>query len=155
MIITAAVLLVVAALFYTLVIRHSDLPEPEPLSPFKHLEDRKAAIYESLRDLQFEYRLGKLSDHDYQQTKRDLQSELAVVMAEMDRIKQELGLMPEPAGKASKAVRAAAPATLAAAVKGNGSRDGKGSVCPHCGAHFTESLKFCGECGKAMVVEAV
>ena len=43
-----------------------DLPEPEPVSPFQHLDERKAAIYENLRDLQFEYRVGKLSDADYQ-----------------------------------------------------------------------------------------
>jgi hypothetical protein len=40
----------------------SDLPAAEPESPFLHLDDRKAAIYENLRDLQFEYRVGKLSD---------------------------------------------------------------------------------------------
>ena len=64
-----------------------DLPEPEPVSPFAHLDERKAAIYENLRDLQFEYRVGKLSDDDYQQTKKDLQKELAAVLAEVDRLK--------------------------------------------------------------------
>ena len=57
--------------------RAKDLPQPEPVSPFQHLDERKAAIYENLRDLQFEYRVGKLSDQDYQQTKLDLQRELA------------------------------------------------------------------------------
>ena len=42
-----------------------DVPAPEPESPFRHLDERKAAIYENLRDLQFEYRVGKLSDDDY------------------------------------------------------------------------------------------
>jgi len=51
------------------------------------LEERKAAIYENLRDLQFEYRLDKLSDADYQATKLELQKDLAQVMAETDRIK--------------------------------------------------------------------
>ena len=63
----------------------SDLPAPEPVSPFQHLDERKAAIYENLRDLQFEYRVGKLSDADYQTTKKDLQKELAGVLAEIDR----------------------------------------------------------------------
>ena len=39
------------------------------MSPTQHLDERKAAIYENLRDLQFEYRVGKLSDADYAQTK--------------------------------------------------------------------------------------
>src|SRR6185437_11247795 len=76
---------------FLLFIRSQDLPKPEPVSPFKHLDERKAAIYENLRDLQFEYRVNKLSDEDYQATKVGLQKELARVMAEVDRIKVEIG----------------------------------------------------------------
>src|SRR2546426_2348322 len=85
MIILLASLLTIGVLVYILSVRVKDLPEPEPVSPFEHLDERKAAIYENLRDLQFEYRVGKLSDQDYQQTKLDLQRELAGVMAEIDR----------------------------------------------------------------------
>ena len=86
MLIVFAVLLIVFALAAILWIRPSAIPEPEPPSPTQHLEDRKAAIYENLRDLQGEYRMGKLSDADYQLTKLDLQRELAGVLAEIDRI---------------------------------------------------------------------
>src|SRR5581483_968713 len=83
----AAVVLVVAiTTFFTLSVRAKDLPKPEPESPTKHLEERKAAIYENLRDLQFEYRVGKLSDADYQATKLNLQKELAVVLAGIDKV---------------------------------------------------------------------
>jgi rRNA maturation endonuclease Nob1 len=121
---------------FLLFIRSQDLPAPEPVSPFKHLDERKAAIYESLRDLQFEYRVNKLSDEDYQTTKVELQKELARVLAEVDRIKSELGV-----GGAS----VAAPAVSAPAVR---------NVCPSCGAKFEKALKFCGECGKPMGVSA-
>ena len=86
--ITASVAIVVIA--FILGVRPKDLPEPEPVSPFQHLDERKAAIYENLRDLQFEYRVGKLSDDDYQSTKKDLQKELARVLAEVDQLKQSL-----------------------------------------------------------------
>src|SRR5438132_7643687 len=85
-----AALIAVAVIVFILSVRSKDLPAPEPVSPFQHLDERKAAIYENLRDLQFEYRVGKLSDQDYQQTKLDLQRELAGVMAEIDRLKQSL-----------------------------------------------------------------
>src|SRR5580692_6226102 len=94
MTIAIASLLALAVLGFILTVRQSDLPEPEPVSPFAHLDERKAAIYENLRDAQFEFRVGKLSDDDYQQTKLGLQKELAVVMAEIDRIK---GTLPPPA----------------------------------------------------------
>jgi hypothetical protein len=119
-------------------VRAKDLPVPEPVSPFQHLDERKAAIYENLRDLQFEYRVGKLSDHDYQQTKKDLQRELAGVMAEVDRLKVQLS----PNGSVPPPVAAPAPKPI------------DPLACPHCGAKFAQPLKFCGECGKPMKVQA-
>jgi hypothetical protein len=135
MIIAIAALIAVGAIVFILTVRAKDLPEPEPVSPFQHLDERKAAIYENLRDLQFEYRVGKLSDNDYQQTKKDLQRELAGVMAEVDRLKLQLspnGAAPPPAPPEPKRID---PLT-----------------CPHCGAKFAQPLKFCGECGKPMKV---
>jgi hypothetical protein len=131
-----AAALTFAVILYTLLVRAQDLPEAVPVSPVHHLETRKAAIYENLRDLQFEYRVGKLSDEDYQRTKKDMQAELAVVLAEMDRLQQK----PGPQGAAAP-VKAAPPADTA-------------RVCPHCNAKFDKALKFCGECGKPMVLTA-
>jgi hypothetical protein len=138
MTIALACLVTVGALVFILSVRAKDLPAPEPISPFQHLDERKAAIYENLRDLQFEYRVGKLSDQDYQQTKLDLQRELAGVMAEIDRVKAEIaaGRIPAPAPELVKSV-----ATPKASAK---------YVCPSCKAEFAQSLKFCGECGKPM-----
>jgi hypothetical protein len=116
---------------FLLLIRIKDLPKPVPLSPFRHLDERKAAIYESLRDLQFEYRLNKLSDEDYQTSKLELQKELARVLEETDRIKGKMGPPPSQAPNAPVL---------------------KKNVCPHCGAKFEKTLKFCGECGKPMTV---
>ncbi|MEO8051241.1 MAG: hypothetical protein ABI833_12565 [Acidobacteriota bacterium] len=92
----AVVILLAATLLYTLFIRPKDIPAPEPVSPTRHLDERKARLYENLRDLQFEYRLGKLSDADYSQTKLSLQKELAAVVAEIEKIQ------PKPAPVAGK-----------------------------------------------------
>jgi hypothetical protein len=143
MIIAITCLIAIAILAYVLGVRAKDLPAPEPESPFKHLDDRKAAIYENLRDLQFEYRLGKMSDEDYQTTKKDLQKELAVVLAEVDRLKEELGATAQARGRQPS--QAAAPKRAAAAGE-------RAFVCDSCGASFTQDLKFCGECGKPMKV---
>jgi hypothetical protein len=121
-----------AVIAFILGVRPKDIPEPEPVSPFQHLDERKAAIYENLRDLQFEYRLGKLSDADYQATKKDLQKELARVLSEVDKLKTASCAPAAPA----------APAKLMTPPTG--------FVCPSCGAKFPTALKFCGECGKPM-----
>jgi hypothetical protein len=113
---------------FLLFIRFKDLPQPAPVSPFRHLDERKAAIYESLRDLQFEYRLNKLSDQDYQTTKVELQKELARVLAETDRIKAEMGGAPQ---------KQAAPPPPAAK-----------PACAGCGHEFAAAVpKFCPNCG--------
>ena len=135
MIIAITCVIAIAVIAFILGVRPQDLPAPEPVSPFAHLDERKTAIYENLRDLQFEYRLGKLSDADYQNTKKDLQKELAAVLAEVDQIKAGLGApqakpqaKPQPQPKPKPA----------------------GFICPSCGANFEKDLKFCGECGKPM-----
>ena len=61
-----AVLLLAAVFAFVIGVRSKDLPAVDPVSPTAHLDDKKARIYEGLRDLQFEYRVGKLSDEDYQ-----------------------------------------------------------------------------------------
>ena len=133
MVIVLTCVVAIAVIAFVLGVRDRDLPVAEPESPFQHLDRRKAAIYENLRDLQFEYRVGKLSDSDYQNTKKDLQKELAAVLGEVDRLKVQLGMngavpppKPKPQPKES------------------------GFICGSCGAKFEKELKFCGECGKPM-----
>jgi hypothetical protein len=126
MLFAAAVLLTVGAIAFTLFIREKDLPQPDATTGYEHLEQRRARIYENLRDLQFEYRVGKLSETDYQATKQSLQGELAAVLAELDQLK---GQAPPPAKPKPELA----------------------DLCPHCGTKFPMPMKFCGHCGKAMV----
>jgi uncharacterized OB-fold protein len=59
-------------------------------------------------------------------------------MAEVDRLKLELS----PNGSVPPVVAAPQPRAI------------DPLKCPHCGAKFPQPLKFCGECGKAMKVQA-
>ena len=102
MVLSAAVVLVVGTLLFTLFVRSEDIPEAPAVSPTAHLEERKAQIYENLRDLQFEFRLGKLSDADYQKTKVDLQRELAKVLAEIDAVQPAVPAQALSAAKAAE-----------------------------------------------------
>ncbi|MGA9800795.1 MAG: hypothetical protein WBQ68_17400 [Terriglobales bacterium] len=60
-------------------------PEKTRLS---YLQERKEAIYENLRDLNFEQQAGKLPDQDYQSLKSSLEEEAAGVLSEMARLEQ-------------------------------------------------------------------
>ena len=128
MIFLVAVVVALGALGWTILVRGKDIPEAPPVSPTAHLEERKAQIYENLRDLQFEFRVGKLSDGDYQKTKIDLQKELAKVMSEIDAIQPNMPVVKQPPAKPTVS-----------------------DCCPHCNTRFAQPMRFCGACGKAMV----
>src|ERR1039458_9021092 len=49
-----------------------------------YLRERKDAIYENLRDLNFEYQAGKYPEAEYAEQRRALEDEAAQVIAEME-----------------------------------------------------------------------
>src|SRR6185437_12286734 len=51
-----------------------------------YLRERKDAIYENLRDLNFEYLAGKYPEQDYKEQRIGLEDEAARVLAEIDRL---------------------------------------------------------------------
>jgi len=128
MLLAVAALLTVGALVFTLLVRSTDIHEEPAQSPVDHLEERKQLVYENLRDLQFEFRVGKLSEEDYQKTKHELQKELERVTGQIDAAGGSGAASPEPRPAQPSAAR----------------------VCPHCAAEFENAMKFCGECGKPM-----
>lgn len=91
--IVCAALITAASLFYIFY-----LPGELYLGPEKtrasYLRERKDVVYENLRDLNFEYRAGKIPDADYQSLKANLQDEAAGLLAEIARL--ESGAIPAP-----------------------------------------------------------
>lgn len=66
------------------------VPESLTLGPeqtrIAFLRERKDAVYENLRDLNFEYKAGKVPDKDYQTLKNSLEEEAAGILAEIARL---------------------------------------------------------------------
>jgi hypothetical protein len=85
------VALTTASLFYVFY-----LPGKLFLGPEKtragYLRERKDAVYENLRDLNFEYRAGKMPAVDYQSLKSSLQDEAATILAEIARLEKNPAL---------------------------------------------------------------
>ena len=50
------------------------------------LRERKDAVYENLRDLNFEFKAGKVPEVDYQTMKASLEEEAAAILAEISRL---------------------------------------------------------------------
>jgi hypothetical protein len=93
----------------------------------QELEARKNEIYAAIRDIDFDYKMGKLSQEDYETLRHQYKSEAISMMKQID------------AGQAGKTHRgakgAAAPPTTT------------GRFCHHCGEPITGEARFCSACG--------
>jgi hypothetical protein len=130
--------LAVGAVGFTLYVRDRDIPPPPLENPeLRHLERRRQILYDNLKDLQFEYHQGKLSDEDYQSLKAGFLGDLAGIMESIERL--ETAVRPEKRSLESKAkVKAAveSPPRI--------------KICPFCGTENPAGHQFCGKCGKGL-----
>jgi hypothetical protein len=82
----ACLALAVATLLFIFYIQ----PDASDLAPHRskldQLLERRDTIYDNLRDLRFEYRSGKYSESDYETMKSALETEAALVLAEIDQV---------------------------------------------------------------------
>ena len=84
-------------------------PDASDLAPHRskldQLMERRDTIYENIRDLRFEYRAGKYSEGDYEAMKNSMETEAAMVLAEIDQV-TEAGVK-RPRGPRAAAERGA------------------------------------------------
>ena len=85
MILLTCCILTLAALFYVFYLPATLHVGPEQTRAM-FLRGRKDAVYENLRDLNFEYKAGKLPESDYRSMKTSLEDEAAAILAEIERI---------------------------------------------------------------------
>jgi hypothetical protein len=90
----ACALLAASVILFVFGVRSEASDSAPHRTKLDQLMERRDAIYENLRDLRFEFRAGKYSEHDYEEIKQSLEMEAARVLADMDRL---TGSAPTPA----------------------------------------------------------
>ena len=105
------------------------------------LLNRKAVVYSNLKELEFEYKLGRLADGDYRRLEAGYKSEAALVLQQLDALGVEKNL-DETLERDVAARRGKRP----------GGGAGKGAAqeavqCPSCGAETPRGKRFCADCG--------
>jgi hypothetical protein len=95
-------------------------PDPSDSAPHRsHLDqllERRDTIYDNLRDLKFEHRSGKFAEQDYEQMRDTLETEAALVLAEIEAVTGNQAPLP----RRDAAVRAAEASPGAPATKAGG-----------------------------------
>jgi hypothetical protein len=81
----ACAALAVVVLIFIFVITADPNDSAPHRSHLDQLLERRDAIYENLRDLKFEFRAGKFAQKDYDETRQSLETEAAMVIAQIEQ----------------------------------------------------------------------
>lgn len=123
--------------------------------PLEALEARRDSVYQAIRELRFDFEVGKVSESDYNLFDAQLKGQAVTVLKEIDALQ---------AAEADPALDASLEAEIAALRHTNGSGPSKPSApvrppaaaaaaagfCPQCGTRAHAGDKFCGKCGSSL-----
>jgi zinc ribbon protein len=148
MVVAICVLLAGVAIGFTLMVRERDVPPAPVENPeLKHLETRRQVLYENLKDLQFEFHQGKLTDADYQSLKQGFLYDLAGVMDSIERIELRKG---KHSRTAPRSQHFSEPEASSKSHRDHAIAVADSNVCPSCQASNPPGNRFCGSCGAAL-----
>ncbi len=122
----------------------------EDLRRVEALVAHESTLLQSLRELEFDHDLGKLTDEDYKDLKRRYERQAVKVMRELDELhggrgwetaideqldKRRQQLARQRQAEEARALSAATPAIV---------------DCPECGKQMDSDARFCSQCGATL-----
>jgi len=107
-----------------------------------NLQERKKELLGALKEIEFEYQMGKLSEQDYNDLKNDYQTNALKILKELDG-KNNGQLEMDDIENEIRNYRSK---------KKNDSAFTKHlKFCPNCGKSLETKSKFCTDCGESLV----
>lgn len=125
---------------------------------FRRLNFEKESLYTALKEVDFDYELGKLSKEDYEELQKKYKLEAASILKEIDdiRIRATSIDLDEEAEKEIRILRETILTNdeeiekeILNARKSN-VKDKANLICSDCGKEFESDDKFCSSCGKKL-----
>jgi len=101
--------------------------EPSSNNYASDLIERKEAIYAAIKDIEFDYQMGKLSKEDYQELRQQYKDDAVKLLKKIDQ-KQKKVIK----GEAIRAKK----------------KNAQPNFCWMCGTALVASDKFCANCGE-------
>ncbi|HSW39314.1 MAG TPA: zinc ribbon domain-containing protein [Acidobacteriota bacterium] len=144
-------ILVVISGFYVLRPLFSDNEDALNLELLKETEtdrllERKAVVYGNLRDLEFEYSMGRLSESDFRQLKAGYTNEVSTLLETIAGLNRSDNF--------DATVEKDIAAHKSALYGDKQPPAGKDSRCPKCGAPIIITGKnFCADCGGRLSIQ--
>jgi outer membrane protein TolC len=78
-----------AALLFFIFNLPTAVEHPVEKTRLAFLRERKEMVYENLRDLNFEYKAGKMPESDYVSLRASLEDDAAAILAEIEQLESQ------------------------------------------------------------------
>jgi len=104
------------------------------------LEEREM-LYETIRELDFDYRMGKVEEDDYQQARARYETQAVAVLKALDQTEGQGG---------ADAVEAGIEREIATLRRSGKKGKSATHTCPKCRARAPKNARFCPHCGNAL-----
>ncbi len=104
------------------------------------LLNRKAVVYGNLKDLEFEYKMGRLGDADFRRLETGYKQEAAGILQKLDQLGVDKDLdetIEKQVAARRSGLHPSGAVRATATVK-----------CPACGSEVISGKKYCGDCGR-------
>src|SRR3989337_3052046 len=130
---------------------------PKPARPGEDLVSQRDTTYQALKELEFEYNRGNLSDADYADLRERYRTQAAGVLQKLDTATEHIDLEDPPPAVLAGSPGKGCPSCRAAIAEGDAycARCGErlGAHCRDCGQPVAEEDRFCPACGRSLEVE--
>lgn len=139
-------------------------PEPPPVvvedDRLSELLGRKDAVLAAIKDLEFDYQVGKLSEEDYERFNQRLRRQAIGLIQQIEEMAPESAKLDAQVEaeitrrrKTREPAAVVQPVTLVAAAV-EPVLPAEGRFCTHCGQPIAPTHKFCANCGTPVAAPA-
>ena len=141
-------LLVIGACYWIIspLLREEDFQNDyvsQPDDILEKLKSKKDGVYATIKELEFDLSMGKLSEEDFQILKRQYLREAAGYMEEMDKLES----LKTTVSKPTRSDLAEEIEQKSTAQRTHESSRKKHIYCTSCGKRAAAESRFCGACG--------
>ncbi len=113
----------------------------------KVLGQRKEDVYAAIKDMDFDFEMGKISEEDYQELKSQYKARALEILKELDGVERGDGLEGAIEREVQQFRGKKRPKEEKKERKGAGEQI---NFCPQCGSKIAPSDSFCRGCGREL-----
>ena len=132
-------------------------PDDDPLTA---LIQRKDTILRSIKELEFDYHMGKLSEADFQRFDQRLRQQAIGLIRQIEKVAPDMADLEQQLEEAIAQHRTVLDTAASVATNGTSHRSaaatvGDERVCPECSTPIVHSANFCANCGTSLTTTSV